>query len=39
MCIIGHVTRKMTSVIFAVLRYNKVYQRSCLRHNGSFLNI
>lgn len=39
MCIIGHVTRKMTSVILAVLRDNKVYQRSCLRHNGSFLNI
>ena len=26
MCIIGHVTRKMTAVIFAVLRDNKVYQ-------------
>lgn len=26
MCIIGHVTKKMTAVIFAVLRDNKVYQ-------------
>lgn len=26
MCIIGHVTRKMTAVIFAVLRDNKAYQ-------------
>lgn len=26
MCIIGHVTRKMTTVIFAVLRDNKAYQ-------------
>lgn len=26
MCIIGHVTRKMTALIYAVLRDNKAYQ-------------